>query len=276
MNDACLGTTTKVSPAVVQRDFLVEQLKTVPAFRAMLRSIEARMIAQLDLPRPILDLGCGDGDFARAAFTQPLDMGIDPWAQAIEQAKHVGMHRELKVIDSNKMPFADESFATVLSNSVLEHIPNIDPTMREAHRVLKRGGVFIFTTPSNHFAEYLFFADAFRSLGLKGLAQNYERYFNRISFHYRTDSLETWTARLNQFGFNIKQSYSYFSRRASRVFDLAHYYSAVTIFYKKLFGRWIIAPFRANFFYVEPILRHFYNEKPVPEGAYLFFLCEKK
>ena len=24
-------------------------------------------------------------------------------------------------------------------------------------------------------------------------------------------------------------------------------------FYKKLFGRWIIAPYRANFFYVEPI-----------------------
>jgi ubiquinone/menaquinone biosynthesis C-methylase UbiE len=276
MNDVRVGATLAVASVANQRDFLVEQLKTVPAFRAMLRSIEARMIAQLDLPRPILDLGCGDGDFARAAFTQPLDVGIDPSPQAIAQAWRVGMHRELKIVDSNQMPFADESFATVLSNSVLEHIPSIDPTLRETYRVLQRGGIFVFTTPSNHFAEYLFFADTFRSLGMTGLAARYENYFNHISFHYRTDSLETWTARLNQFGFHVKQSYSYFSRSASHVFDLAHYYSAVSIFYKKLFGRWIIAPFRENFFFVEPILRHWYNQPPVPEGAYLFFLCEKK
>jgi len=276
MNDVRGGATARVAPTTNDRDFLVEQLKTVPAFRAMLRSIEARMIAHLDLPRPILDLGCGDGDFARAAFTQPLDVGIDPWAAQVEQARRVGMHRELHVMDSNAMTFANESFATVLSNSVLEHIPNIDPTLRETYRVLKRNGIFVFTTPSNHFAEYLFFADTFSKLGMKSLAAQYENYFNRISYHYRTDSLETWTARLNQLGFHVKQSYPYFSRTASHVFDLAHYYSAVSIFYKKLFGRWIIAPFRVNFFYVEPILRHFYNAQPVPEGAYLFFLCEKK
>lgn len=276
MNDVRVGATPAVAPAASQRDFLVEQLKTVPAFRAMLRSIEARMMAQLDLPRPILDLGCGDGDFARAAFTQPLDVGIDPWAAQVEIARRVGMHRELYVMDSNAMTFPDESFATVLSNSVLEHIPNIEPTMQETHRVLKRGGTLVFTTPSNHFAEYLYFADTFRKLGMKSLATRYENYFNRISFHYRTDSLATWTTRLNQFGFHIKQSYSYFSRNASHLFDLAHYYSAITIFYKRLFGRWVIAPFRVNFILVEPILRHFYNEKPVPDGAYLFFLCEKK
>lgn len=276
MNEARVRATPRLRSANPQRDFLIEQLKTVPAFRAMLRSIEARMIASLDLPRPILDLGCGDGDFARAAFTQPLDVGIDPWPSAVEQARRVGMHRDLQVMDSNQMTFADETFATVLSNSVLEHIPKIDPTLRETYRVLKRGGIFVFTTPSNHFAEYLFFADTFRKLGITSLATRYEKYFNRISFHYRTDSLETWTARLNQFGFGVKQSYSYFSRSASRVFDLAHYYSAVSILYKKLFGRWIIAPYRANFVLVEPILRHWYLQPPVPEGAYLFFLCEKK
>ncbi len=277
-SQAASGLRSHAQPAsrLEPRDYLVEHLKTVPAFRALLRSIEARMIAQLDLPRPILDLGCGDGDFARAAFRQPLDVGLDPSPSAIAEAARVGMHRELKVADSNAMPFADETFATVLSNSVLEHIPDIDATLCETHRVLKRGGTFVFTTPSNHFGEYLFFADTFRSLGLKNLSTRYENYFNRISHHYRTDSLETWTARLNQFGFRVKQSSSYFSRSASHVFDLAHYYSAATLFYKKLFGRWIIAPWRVNFFYVEPILRHWYNEPPVPEGAYLFFVCERQ
>jgi len=259
-----------------QRDFLVEHLTALPSFRALLRAVEARKIAALDLPRPILDLGCGDGHFAQAAFTEPLDAGIDPSPQAIAQAARRGMHRELKIVDSNAMPFADGAFATVLSNSVVEHIPDIDATLRETHRVLQPGGLFVFTTPSHRFAEFLFFADLFCRLGWKGLSRRYENYFNRISRHYRTDSPETWRARLARFGFAVRAEHSYFSRAASRLFDLAHYYSAPTLLYKKLLGRWIVAPYRANFILIERLWRRFYDEPPVTEGAYLFFLCERR
>lgn len=233
-------------------------------------------MGELDLPRPILDLGCGDGHFAQAAFTAPLDVGIDPSRQALAEAARRGMHRELRVADSCAMPFESGSFATVLSNSVVEHIPDIDATLREVHRVLRPHGVFVFTTPSQHFAEYLFFPSVFRRLGLKGLSSRYENYFNRISWHYRTDSASTWLERLDRFGFAVRDWKSYFSKQASHVFDLAHYYSAPTLLYKKLFGRWIIAPWRANFVLVDPILRRWYEEPPAPEGAYLFFLCERR
>ncbi len=259
-----------------QRDYLVEHLEAIPSFRALLRAVEARKIAALDLPRPILDLGCGDGHFAQATFTAPLDYGIDPSPAAIAECATRKMHRELKVMDSNAMTFADSTFATVLSNSVVEHIPDIDATLRETYRVLKPGGLFVFTTPSNHFAEYLFFADRLRALGLKGLSKRYENYFNRISHHYRTDSAEVWTARLAQFGFTVRESHSYFSRSSSHLFDLAHYYSAPTLLYKKLFGRWIIAPFRANFILIEGLWRHYYDEPPTDAGAYLYFVCERK
>ncbi len=258
------------------RDYLVEQLKEIPAFRALIRGVEARMIAGLDLPRPILDLGCGDGSFAAAAFCQPLDAGIDPSAFALEEARRRGMHRELKLGEGATLPFPDGAFATVLSNSVLEHIPEIEPTLSEVHRVLRPGGTFVFTTPSEHFAEFLFFADLFRALDLKGLSKRYENYFNRISWHYRTDAQSTWTARLERLGFRVCRSHAYFSRGASHVFDLAHYYSAPTLVYRRLFRRWIIAPWRANFVLIEPLLRRYYDEPPVSEGAYLFFLCERQ
>jgi SAM-dependent methyltransferase len=261
---------------VVPRDYLMEQLKTVPAFRALLRGVEACMIGALDLPRPVLDLGCGDGTFAQAALTQPLDAGIDPSPVAVAEARRRGMHRDLRVGEGGTLPFEDGAFATVLSNSVLEHIPEIEPTLREVRRVLRPGGLFVFTTPSEHFAEYLFFPDLFRSLGLKGLARRYENYFNRISWHYRTDSAAIWTRRLEKFGFSVRRCESYFSRSASHVFDLAHYYSAPTLVYRKLFRRWIIAPWRWNFVLVEPILRRWYNEAPTAEGAYLFFICERQ
>ncbi len=260
----------------VERDYLMEHLKMVPAFRALLRSVEARMIGALDLPRPILDLGCGDGEFAQSALTEPLDAGIDPSPVAVAEARRRGMHRDLRIGEGGQLPFPDGAFATVLSNSVLEHIPQIEPTIRQVHRVLRPGGMFVFTTPSEHFAEYLFFPDLFRSLGLEGLAKRYEDYFNRISWHYRTDSAATWTKRLEQCGFSIRRCEPYFSRGASHVFDLAHYYSSPTLLYRKLFRRWIIAPWNWNFVLIEPVLRRWYNEPPSAEGAYLFFICERQ
>ncbi len=259
-----------------QRDYLVEQLESIPSFRALLRGVEARKIAALDLPRPILDLGCGDGTFAQATFTEPLDAGIDPSPVALAEAKRRGMHYDLRLATGGALPFPDGAYATVLSNSVVEHIPDIDGTLREIHRVLRPGGIFVFTTPSQHFAEYLFFADLFKRIGLKGLSRRYENYFNKISWHYRTDSAPVWTERLQRFGFSVREWHSYFSRGASHVFDLAHYYSAPTLIYRKLLGRWIIAPWRANFILIEPILRRWYDEPPTDEGAYLFFLCERK
>lgn len=258
------------------RDFLVEQLESIPAFRAFLRSVESRRLAALDLPRPILDLGCGDGTFAQATFSEPLDFGIDPSAHAVGEARQRGMHCDLRVGEGGKLPYADGQFATVLSNSVVEHIPDIDGTLEEVRRVLRPGGLFVFTTPSEHFAEFLFFADLFRRIGLKRLSKSYENYFNRISWHYRTDSASVWTARLERYGLQVRESHTYFSRSASHVFDLCHYYSAVCLIYRKLTGRWIIAPFRANFALIEPLLRHYYDEPAPAQGAYLYFLCERE
>lgn len=258
------------------RDFLAEQLASIPAFRALLRGVEARMIASLDLPRPILDLGCGDGTFAESAFTEPLDAGIDPSPVALAEAKRRGMHCDLRLGEGGTLPFDEATFATVLSNSVVEHIPEIEPTLAEVHRVLKPGGLFVFTTPSEHFAEFLFFADLFRSIGLKGFSDRYENYFNKISWHYRTDSQEVWSERLERFGFRVIESYPYFSRSASHIFDLAHYYSAPTLFYRRLFRRWIIAPWRWNFVLIDPLLRHWYKEPRADPGAYLYFMCESK
>ena len=62
------------------KDYLWLHLRDLPYFRALMRAVEASFYAHLDLPRPILDVGSGDGHFASVAFDQPFDVGIDPWA----------------------------------------------------------------------------------------------------------------------------------------------------------------------------------------------------
>lgn len=258
-----------------QNDYLMHHLQAVPAFRALLRSIEAQKMAAFTFARPVLDLGCGDGNFAQLTFIEPLDAGIDPSPASIEEARKTGTYRELKLTDGLTIPYPDGYFASVMSNSVLEHIPNLDATLREVHRVLRPDGFFVFTTPSEHFAEYLLFPALLRSMHLHILAVKYEKYFNRISRHYRTDSASIWQARLESYGLHVREWHSYFTAQSSRLFDLLHYYSAPTLFYKKVTGRWIIAPFALNFIHLTPILRPHVLNPNCSDGAYLFFVCQR-
>ena len=46
------------------------------------------------------------------------------------------------------LPFADESFDYVVSFQVIEHIKHDKEFVREVHRVLKKGGKFIVSTPN--------------------------------------------------------------------------------------------------------------------------------
>jgi SAM-dependent methyltransferase len=251
------------------RDYLWEQLAELPYFRALLRSVESRFYESLPVAAPVLDLGSGDGSFAAQAFARPLDAGIDPWWPPTREARRRGAHRVLALASGAALPFADETFQTVVSNSVLEHIPDLDPVVAEAHRVLRRGGHLLFCSPSDHFTDWL--------VGAKLLGDRYRRWFNRISRHQHCDSPAAWRARLEAAGFAVDAVWYYFSPRALRTLEMGHYFGLPNLAAKKLFGRWVLFPSRRN-----PILRALYAwlkpiyDEPLGEaGAYLFGVARK-
>lgn len=49
--------------------------------------------------------------------------------------------------DGIKMPLENESFETAIATEVLEHCPKPSDLLKEAHRVLKKGGILFFTVP---------------------------------------------------------------------------------------------------------------------------------
>ncbi len=257
-------------------DFLWLHLKDLPAFRALLRAVEARFYRRLlPLAEPVLDVGCGDGHFASVAFPRPLIAGLDPAAKALEEARQRGAYRLSVQALGDALPYADGFFATVVSNSVLEHIPDVEAVLSEIGRVLQPGGRFIFCVPGDHFTELLFFPQLFRRLHLEGMARVYERYFNRISRHHHCDGETVWRARLAEAGLQLDEAFYYFSARANHALDLGHYFGAPSLICKKLFGRWILVPRRWNLALTEKWLRPLYEEPLPPVGAYLFFVAHK-
>ena len=261
---------------MAEDDLLWQHLRDLPAFRALLRAVEARFYRDLlPLEEPVLDVGCGDGHFASLALPIPLAAGIDPAADMLAEARSRGAYRLLARSYGDALPFASGRFATVISNSVLEHIPAVEPVVAEIGRVLRPGGRFIFCVPGDRFAELLFFSTMLRRLGAEGAARAYERYFNRISRHHHCDGVEIWGERLHQAGLEMLDSFAYFSRRAHHALDLGHYLGLPSLVARKLFGRWILVPARWNLALTERALRSRFEEPRPAAGAYLFFVARK-
>jgi len=104
-----------------------------------------RFLSYLDKHALILDLGCGPGRDA-IIFTQKgfRVVGIDLSKKMIERAKTRFKSAEFKVMDVRKLKFSDGHFDGVWASAIFLHVPKKDvpATLKEAHRVLKKNGVF--------------------------------------------------------------------------------------------------------------------------------------
>ena len=258
------------------KDHLWPQISSLPYFRAVLRAVEARFYENIDLPAPCLDLGCGDGHFASLAFARQLEVGLDPWAGPLQEAEKRGVYRETIHSAASSIPYADEYFSSAVSNSVLEHIPDLDPVFDELARMLKPGAPFIFCVPNQRFLPTLSFARALDSLHLRSFARAYRRFFDRISRHYHCDDQITWQTRLASHGFEIVRTWDYFSPRAQAVLEWGHYFGLPSLISHFLFRKWILVPAKWNLKLTESITRSVYNETSMQEkGVYTFYITRK-
>ncbi|MBM4424026.1 MAG: methyltransferase domain-containing protein [Chloroflexi bacterium] len=256
-------------------DLLWRQIKAMPAFRGLLRAVEAKFYDDLPLPEPTLDLGCGDGHFASETFGRPLSAGADPWWRPLKEARDRRAYLVSAQADGARLPFPTGYFACAVSNSVLEHIPDVESVLVDLNRVLQPGARFIFCSPSEHFLEFLSISRFLRRVGLRPLAETYERFFNRISRHHHCDSPQVWRERLGRAGFDVERCWYYFSPGAHRALEWGHYLGLPSAICKALFGRWILWPSRANLWLTEKLLRRYYEEGEQEKGAYVFFVTRK-
>ena len=92
----------------------------------------------------ILDIGCSRGNALKNfAKYGNLDLyGIDR-----REEKYEGFIFKECDLESEKIPFPDNTFDIIYSKSVLEHVFNAENFLSESLRVLKPGGTFIGLTP---------------------------------------------------------------------------------------------------------------------------------
>jgi SAM-dependent methyltransferase len=259
-----------------EKDFLGLQLRDMPYFRAVLRAVEARFYQDYPLTPPVLDLGCGDGHFATIAFGEKLDAGVDPWTAPLREAAQRGAYRLAMQAMGNRIPFAEATFASAVSNSVLEHIPDVDSVLAEMGRVVRPGGLFLFCVPNHNFLTNLSISNFLDRTGLKSLGNAYRRFFNRISRHQHCDAPEVWKNRLEKSGFRIEKWWHYFSPSALHVLEWGHYFGLPSLVSKKLSGRWVLVRASWNLVLTRKIVKAAYEEaSEQAKGSYTFYVARR-
>ena len=257
-------------------NILRAHLREMPLHRVIMRTIEARILSDVEFPRPILDIGCGDGHFGSIVFRGGADIGLDPGLADLAEAAHRGAYRLLVSADSGAMPFPRAWFGSVVSNCVFEHIPDIDSTVGEIARVLRPGGTFACTVVGENFSEFLTSARAWRRLGLGRAHRAYIDWFNRKSVHYRFDPPPVWKSRFERAGLEVRSWRYYLSPAAARAFHRSHYVSLPHLAARKLTGRWVPLPaLMDNAFWVRRLSRYTDEAEP-PAGSCIAFVCARK
>ncbi|MGZ5256082.1 MAG: class I SAM-dependent methyltransferase [Vulcanimicrobiaceae bacterium] len=78
---------------------------------------------------------------------------MEPWAQArataAEVAKRTGVQVAILDGSAESLPLESDTYDIVHANAVIEHVADAQAAFREAARVLKRGGIFWFSTASS-------------------------------------------------------------------------------------------------------------------------------
>jgi SAM-dependent methyltransferase len=106
-------------------------------------------LGRLEPGERVLDLGSGAGTDAliAAQMVGPhgrvigVDMTPEMLAKARAAAAEMGAtHVEFVEAEAERLPFPDESFDVVVSNGVVDLIPDKDAVFAELHRALARGG----------------------------------------------------------------------------------------------------------------------------------------
>ncbi len=222
--------------------FLHPYILQAPTALALERSLECSLFSTKELRHPILDIGSGDGLFALNCFDHKIDVGIDPSEIEIEASSKLDVYKELICCYGNDIPKADKSFATIISNSVLEHIEDLEPVIREARRLITDDGEMIVTVPTDQFEQGSLIARLLQAVGMNSLALSFRKKYNKFWRHFHAPNEAEWAKMFERNGFEVKSQVLYCPKNTATFNDFMAPLALPSMIVKKTLNYWVLVP----------------------------------
>lgn len=249
--------------------YFYRYLKIAPLSHALWRSLEARALEKVKIKRPILDIGCGFGEFAGVFFEKMVEVGIDIDPNELILAGQKKKYKKLVWADACHLPFKKNSFQTIISISTLEHIKNVDKVLAEVKRVLKKRGCFIFSIPTISLNYLLLFPSLFRKFNLRFLADIYLKIFHWAFKHQVIINQKEWLTKLRSKKFKIISLKKTISKKQIIIFELFLPFALITQLFRLIFKKRLpISPdFRVKTLY--SLFKNFLDDQPLTDANIL-------
>lgn len=120
----------------------LQKLSYRKASHLLNRALEIKTLEGIEFPRPMLEVGIGDGTISHMFFEGQIDYGVEIKKYSRD---YCNQYKQVAYIDerTNALPFESGMMGSVYSMSVLEHVKQLDLMLKEVARVLRPGGLFV-------------------------------------------------------------------------------------------------------------------------------------
>lgn len=249
-------------------------LQIAPLCVALWRSVEAKHLSKIKLIRPILDIGCGWGEFAES-FGVNIDMGVDIAPRDLYAAAKGKMYKNLTLADARNLPFADNSYGSIFSISTFEHITDTPKLLKEMHRILKPGGILAITMETDDVDKNTFYRPFLKKIGLTFLS-NWLTWAYNTKFHRHTlPSKKKWIQDIKKAGFRIITTKDIISPTITKLYDIFILTSWPAQLFRPFIGRRkVFRPKFAENLLIKIFLK--YVEEKEKIGTNLFIVATKE
>jgi SAM-dependent methyltransferase len=243
---------TATVPTEVTLDDFAQYFPHTPAALCVKECARLSALRKYDCPGPILDVGCGDGLFARIAFNEAEVWGIDIDAKEGRWAAASGSYSQVILGDVTRATLPGSFFATCVANCSLEHVPRIDLALKNIRNSLRPGGRAFLFVPNRDWARAFVSYRALEAVGLGSAAELLRSSIDTFFKHHHLYDAEGWHELVAASGLEVEAVEPVLSTATTVAFEALLIPSLAGWLNKHLTSRWTNFP-RARRLYARPV-----------------------
>ena len=258
-------------PEITLEDF-ERYFPHTPAALCIKECARLSVMRRYPCPGPVLDVGCGDGLFARMAFDDVDVWGIDIDAAEGRWAAASKAYTQVILGDVTKVTLPETFFATCVANCSLEHVPRIDLALKNILRSLRPGGLAYLFVPAAGWASHLTSARVLTELGAPALGARIESSIDHVFKHHHLYDADGWRRVVEQSGLEVVEVEPVLSTATTVAFEAFLLPSLAGLLNKRLTTRWTNFPSARKLFArpVYELIRTLMDRAdPAPTGEFL-------
>jgi SAM-dependent methyltransferase len=189
---------------------------------SMWRAWEYAAYQRYQLMEPVLDIGCGDGQYFRLIWPNLKEVvGVDINPSVADVARKSGVYSEVHVMPADRLALSSGGFASAFANCSLEHMDNLSEVLSGISRCLRPGGLFLLSVVTDKLIEWSTLPALVREMGnpthSELLLSEYKAYHHLVN----PLSSDAWAEYLERSGFELVEYIPIVPEVFSRLFLFA-------------------------------------------------------